>query len=187
MASIRNKRDDPEPEVVEELPSLKTPLLSAAATTGVSHDVTGNDQFVPSLMPDAALTGLVDQPLASLSRNERKRKLTKERAKERSHESRIDNPKIKDHAIKKYMDSATPLFKDAHTEKATVASTGYVGLGGGKKKVEKDKAHRKNTKEEGKGKVIMPDVDGVADYSKAEAMLQELRGKGYDLLKCNGL
>ena len=119
MDSIKNERDDPEPELVEDLPSPKMPPLCDAVTTSASHDTTGgSDQCVPPLLPGALTELAIDQSLV-LSRKERKRKNAKE-------EKGISHDHI--------------------------------------------------------------DIDGIADYSKAKVMLQELRDeKGYDLLQWNGL
>lgn len=206
MASIANERDDPEPELVEDDTSPKTPPLSAAAATGTSDETADSSRrCVPPLMPNATLTALRQssssllpnstansqhgenqpEPVPALTNKEMKWKLKKEKDKERSHENRkkrrIDNPNAQEHGKKKYIDSATPLFKDAGIETAAVASTGYVGLGGRKRKAEKDEAHGKNKEDNG---VVQP----LADYSAAEALLQKLRGeKGYDLLKWKNL
>jgi len=185
MASIENERDDPEPGLLEHPSPPTGPLLSAA---------TGSSNVSPSTHSPLN-GGRTDVDLPILSRRALKRKLTKEKGKQRSHDirkkSRIANPAIQEHGKKKYLDSAVPIFTNAQVETAAVASTGYVGLGGKKKKkvgkwgggqVEDGAAvlHADITKEVGDGSAV--------DYTQADAMLQELLGeKEHTLLLWDGL
>jgi hypothetical protein len=153
-----------------------------------------HDASTRSLLNGSQLdVGYVDRPM--LSRRELKRKLAKEMGKQRSHDirkkSRIDNPTIQDHGKKKYLDSAVPLFTNAQIGKAAVASTGYVGLEGKKKK---KVGKGKGGQVEGRAAVLHEDIteemvaSGVVDYSQADAMLKELLNeKRHTLLPWDGL
>lgn len=134
----------------------------------------------------------VDRPTLSLRRL--KRKLTKEKGKQRSHDirkkSRIDNPTVQEHGKNKYLNSAVPFFANAQVGNAAVASTGYVGLGGKKKKKNRDDGQADGAStvlHEAVTKQAVVD-SRVADYTQADAMLKELLSeKRHTLLPWNGL
>ena len=196
MASIENERDDPDPCLLDHLSPPTSPSLLSAATASLNSDLAAcirpaneTNPFAgpSSLTPDVAPT----QP--TLSRRELKRKLTKEKGKQRSHDirkkSRIANPTIQEHGKKKFLDSAVPFFTNAQVERAAVASTGYVGFGGRKKK----KVGKGGQVEDGAA-VLHEDIrtevadGGAVDYTQADAMLKGLLSeKGYNLLLWDGL
>ena len=118
--------------------------LSPSAPDWAAPTTSGINSYGPQLAGQTD-TGHIDQPPAPTTR-ELKRKLMKEKDKQRSHgirkKSRIDNPTVRTHGIKKYISSANPLFMDMQTGQARVASTGYVGLGVRKQKVKRAKRAR---------------------------------------------
>jgi len=241
MASVENEKDEPEPDLLDDPLTISPLCAAGALGLNANLDFgfepgdrRGPYLFAglsPSAPGWAAPTtsginsygpqregqtdaGHIDQPPA-LTKRERRQKLMQEKGKQRSHgirkQKRIENPTIRTHGIKKYISPATPLFMDTQVGQARVASTGYVGLGGRKQKVEKGEVHEKERKEDGKemgkengwvkGSMAVAhtgangetneaacDSENGADYRKADAMLRELLGEnGYDLLKWNGL